>query len=233
MPNVDDGCKNLNESIQLFKKAASSGITDIILTPHYILNTKYHLNNQGKAQITNILKSALEREGIKINIYFGNEAYIDRSLPELISSQKVSTLANSRYLLLELPVELEAFFTPNLIFDLKSQGITPIIAHPERYRFFQDNPQKVNKYLELGCLLQGNYMSLLGKYGKPAQKTLKILLKLQKISFLASDIHHSTSNYHLPEVTKKLKQLLKDNNTIEDLLINNARKIIANQSLKS
>lgn len=232
MPGVDDGSKDLRETIAMFENAYTSGVTDMILTPHYIKGTRYSIDNQAKSKILEVLREALSRADIDINISFGNEAYIDNNLPELIASKKVSTLAGSRYLLLELPVGSEDINAGNIIFRLRSNGITPIIAHPERYSYFQDDPEKVRKYLELGCFLQGNYMSLLGKYGKKAKKTLKYLLKKNYISFLCSDIHHSHNDYHLPEAEKAVLKILKSENKVQQLFIENPERVIKNKSIE-
>lgn len=229
MPGVDDGSKDLDETLAMFENAYTSGVTSMILTPHYILGTKYCLKNSAKDQVTEILREALRRTDIDINVYYGNEVYIDDKLPELIEAGEISTLAGSRYLLVELPVNSEDKNAGNVFFRLKSMGITPIIAHPERYIYIQKHPEKVMKYIELGCLLQGNYMSLLGKYGKKAQKTLKVLLKNDVIAFLGSDIHHSHNEYHLPEAEKAVRKIVKSDEKIEELFERNAEKVIKDE----
>ena len=232
MPGVDDGSKDLNETLAMFENAVNSGVTDMILTPHYIKGTKYNLKNSAKGQITEILREALRRSDIDINIHYGNEAYIDDKLPELIESGEVSTLAGSRYLLVELPVASEDKNAGNIFFRLKSQGIVPVIAHPERYNYIQKNPAKVLEYTKLGCLLQGNYMSLLGKYGKKAEKTLKILLKNDVITFLGSDVHHESNEYHLPEAEKRVLKIVRSEEKLEALFEKNAEKILNDEEIE-
>lgn len=231
MPGVDDGAKDLNETLVMFENAYTSGVTDMILTPHYIKGTKYSHNNEAKSKITAILKEALKRADIDINIHFGNEVYIDDDILTMLQNGEISTLAGSKYILIELPVSSEDKAAGNLFFRLRSEGYVPIIAHPERYNYFQKHPEKVDEYIELGCLLQGDYMSLLGKYGKKAQKTLKALLKQDKISFLSSDIHHSHNDYHLPEVEKRVKKIVKSEEKLNLLFIDNPEKVIKNQEI--
>lgn len=232
MPSVDDGAKDLEETLAMFENAYTSGVTDIILTPHYIKGTKYTINNAQKKKITSILREALRRTDMDINIYFGNEAYINNDLPELIKSGEVSTLADSRYILVELPVHAMDNNAGNVFFQLRSNGYVPIIAHPERYEYFQKHPEKVMDYVKLGCLLQGNYMSLLGKYGKKAQKTLKILLKNNVIKFLCSDIHHSYNDYHLPEAQKRVLKIVKDEDIVNKLFIENPESVINDKIIR-
>ncbi len=232
LPGIDDGSKNLEESMLILENAATSGVTDIIFTPHYIKGTKYCYDNRAKKQLTEILVEAMKRTDLEINVHFGNEVYIDQNIPEMLENGEIATLAGSRYLLLELPVATEDLSAPDLIFRLKSQGITPIIAHPERYDYFTRDLKKIDRYLELGCLMQGDYMSILGKYGKAAKKSLTKLLKANKIQMLASDIHHSSSDYHIPEVEKKLMKILKSDDKIQNLMIENPERIIKNLDIK-
>jgi protein-tyrosine phosphatase len=231
MPGVDDGSKDLKESLAMLENAVTSGVTDIVITPHYIKGTRYSLNNEAKSKITEILREAMRRTGIDINISYGNEVYIDDKLPEMLESGEISTLNNSRYLLVELPVASEDKNAGNIFFRLKSQGITPVIAHPERYAYFQKNPEKVLEYTKLGCLLQGNYMSLLGKYGKKAGKTLKYFLKNDLITFFGSDVHHEHNDYHLPEAEKKVMKIVKSEAKMQQLFEGNAKKVIADEEI--
>ena len=231
MPGVDDGAKDLNEALAMFENAYTSGVTDMILTPHFIKGTKYSINNDAKFKITEILKEALRRADIDINIHYGNEVYIDDKLPDMLKSGEVSSLADSRYVLIELPVAAEDKNAGNVIFRLKSDGYIPIIAHPERYNYFQKHPEKVMEYIRLGCLLQGDYMSLLGKYGRKAEKTLKVLLKHDKISMLASDIHHEHNDYHIPEAEKCVLKIVKDEEKLNELFIGNPEKVIGDKKI--
>lgn len=232
MPSVDDGAKDLEETLAMFENAYTSGVTDIILTPHYIKGTKYEINNEQKEKITNILREALRRTDMDINIYYGNEVYIDNDLVDMIKDKKVATLANSRYVLVELPVNSMDNNAGNVFFNLRSNGYIPIIAHPERYVYFQKHPEKVMDYIKLGCLLQGDYMSLLGKYGKKTEKTLKILLKNGVIKFMSSDIHHSYNDYHIPEAEKRTLKIVKDENIVNKLFVENPESVINDKIIR-
>ena len=53
---IDDGPRTKEESIKIIEEAYSNGITDIVLTPHYIQNSKYTANNQEKNKIMKELK---------------------------------------------------------------------------------------------------------------------------------------------------------------------------------
>jgi len=77
----------------------------------------------------------------------------------------------------------------DILYELRIKGIIPIIAHPERYEYVQKDISYVDKLIDEGALLQSNYGSIIDVYGKHSKKTLKKLLKHNKISLMATDIH--------------------------------------------
>lgn len=227
---IDDGCKDIKESISMLHAAQKQGVTDIVVTPHYIENTKYNCNNEEKKKRFKELKSSAEAEGITINLYLGNEVYMTENFLELIKNGEIETINSSKYLLFEFPMGNMFYNSKEILYELVTSGYIPILAHPERYRIFQRHPEYIDEYLRMGVLLQGNYKSLFGKYGKDARKTLNYFLKTNKITFLASDCHHE-SDFQLKRLKKKLKSIVKSDNIVEDLLENNFNKVILNEDI--
>ena len=217
---VDDGSRSLEETIKILKSAEAQGITDILLTPHYMKETDYICNNTKKKELFENLKEEVRRNNININLYLGNELYLTDDSVDLMLKNEIATLNNSKYLLLEFPLNNMLQRTRDILYDLIKTGCVPIIAHPERYKIFQRHPEHMEKYISMGVLLQGNYMSLLGKYGKDAKKTLTYFLKQGWITFLASDVHRS-DDFQLVKTRKVLKSIVKDDEYIEDMLVNN------------
>lgn len=228
---IDDGSKDINESIKVLRQAQEKNITDIMLTPHYINNSIYNADNQKKKSLLLKLKEELKKEDININLYLGNEVYIDEDIVNLIKEKKISTLNDTRYVLIELPMREELKNDKEIIFNLITNNYIPVIAHPERYTYIQDDPNKIDKYIELGALFQGNYLSLYGNYGKSAQKTLKKLIKTNKITFLGSDIHKSSTDYKTEKLEKKLLKLTKNKEIVENLMNNNFEYLINNKEI--
>lgn len=228
---IDDGSKDINESIKILRQAQEKNITDIMLTPHYINNSIYNADNQKKKSLLLKLKEELKKENININLYLGNEVYIDEDIVNLIKEKKISTLNDTRYVLIELPMREELKNDKEIIFNLITNNYIPVIAHPERYTYIQDDPNKIDKYIELGALFQGNYLSLYGNYGKSAQKTLKKLIKTNKITFLGSDIHKSSTDYKTEKLEKKLLKLTKNKEIVENLMNNNFEYLINNKEI--
>ena len=86
MYGIDDGSKSLEQSIEILKNAYSNGITDIVLTPHYINKSEYNCNNKNKKKILDELIGELKKEKIDINLYIGNEVMIDPDVSKLIAN---------------------------------------------------------------------------------------------------------------------------------------------------
>lgn len=230
--SIDDGSKNIESSIEMLKKAQENGIDEMILTPHYILNSKYNANNELKNKLLDELKERCEVEGINIKLHIGNEVWADEGIPELIKKGEISTLNNSRYLLIEFPLHNEDKRAQQIIFEIVSHNYIPIIAHPERYDYLKDDPDKIKEYLRLGALLQGNYLSLFGKYGRRSKKVLKYYIKNNWITFFGSDIHRPTDDLKSKKFEKKLWRLVKkDKNKFDDLFYKNINRIINNEEI--
>lgn len=229
LPGIDDGSPDLVTTLAILKNAAEAGVTDMILTPHYIKNTRYSFNNASKEAILNIIKTATEQAGIPINLYLGNEIFYDLDIHSMLVGRKIASLNDSRYLLIEFPVQNEDKSAKDTLFKLICDGFVPVIAHPERYPYFQKNSKKIDEYLELGCLMQGDYQSLHGRYGKHAERALKKYLKNDKIAVLASDTHKPTDNYNLEKTYQIVDRLTKKKARL--LLEDNPRKILKNETL--
>lgn len=228
LPGIDDGSKTIEESVETIRRAEKEGITEIVLTPHYIENTRYNCNNKNKKELFEKLKNALNEAGINVKLYLGNENYISNNFIDLMTRKEIMTINNSRYMLFEFPLNQIYQNSKEILYELVTIGCVPILAHPERYAEFQKNPKLAEEYASMGILLQGNYKSLFGKYGRTAKKTLKIFLKKGLISFMGSDIHR-LDDYNIEKARKKVKKIVKDEKIVDDLFCNNFDKVIRDE----
>lgn len=228
---IDDGSKSIEESVEILREASKQGITDMIVTPHYMEGTKYNCNNKMKRELFQELLDKVFDEDIDIRLHLGNEVYLTEEFLELLEKDEIMTLNDSKYLLLEFPLNNMIVGTGDILFKLIGQGYIPVLAHPERYKIFQRHPEHIMKYLDMGVLLQGNFMSLYGKYGKEAKKTLKFYLKKGWITFLGSDIHH-VEDLKLKKLRKVIKSIVKDDKKVDDLLENNFDMVISDKVLE-
>src|SRR5262249_34896207 len=122
-------------------------------------------------------------------LFAGHEVLIKPGLVEDVQMQRVATLGGSRYLLLELWDNSWLPQTERVIFDLQMHGIIPILAHPERYRAVQRDPERLAGLLRRGVRAQVTASSLIGAQGKAACSCAKTLLKKSLVHYIASDAH--------------------------------------------
>ena len=206
---VDDGSRTLEESVHVIKKLSEVGYTDIILTPHYINDSTYVSTREENLDVLKRLKVGLIRNNVNVNLYLGNEIYIDSEIANLLKNNIISSLNDTKYLLIELPMSGENEIYYDIFLDLINMGYKVILAHPERYISFQKDFNKIYELKELGVLLQSNVGSVLGDYGRGAKKTIKRLLKENLITFMGTDIHHNKEEYTF--VLKAKKKIFENN----------------------
>jgi protein-tyrosine phosphatase len=122
-------------------------------------------------------------------------------------------------------------YLDNVIFEIKSSGLTPVIAHPERYSYVQENPNFVYNLIKNGVLFQANFASITGYYGKSAKKTLIKLLKANMIHFLGSDSHNNKKYDNINECIKVLEKIISKEK-LEELTTINPRHILDDEQIK-
>lgn len=166
---VDDGSSSIEDSINLLREAKNAGFNSIILTPHYMENYYEYPMDEIQSRIEK-LKLKCEEENLNINLYQANEIYITNHIIELLKNKVASSICQSRYVLIELPMNEEPSNLLEVIYSLLENKKVPIIAHPERYNYIQKNPNRLLELQEMGVLFQCNYGSIIGQYGKEIQK---------------------------------------------------------------
>ena len=182
LPGIDDGSRSIEQTIRMLKEAKEAGFTKIISNSHYI-EGYYESDEAERTELLNEVQKNISG----IELYLGNEIYITNNMINLIQNKKASTINNSKYVLFEFPLSAKSMNDKEVVYRLIENGFVPVIAHPERYSYVQDNPEYIEELAEMGALFQANYGSIIGMYGKKAEKTLKKLLKNDLIRFFGSD----------------------------------------------
>lgn len=230
IPNIDDGSKSVEETFNLINEARNAGFTDVIVTPHFITN--YYETPGAEIKFwTESLQKIIDEKNIKIKLHSGMENYISEELSELAKNGTVLTLADSRYILIEFPMNTTMRNADQILFVMRNMGYKVIIAHPERYKCIQDNFEYAMQLVEEGCLLQANYGSIVDIYGKEAKKTLKQLLKMDLIAFLGTDTHKEGTIYPImPQILKKLRKVITEEKLYE-ITTENPKRILMNEEI--
>src|SRR6266550_6008163 len=174
LPGVDDGPETLEEALALAKVLVEEGIHSAVATPHY--NDQFPQRNAAEIrERVHDLQQTLDLHQIPLRLFAGHEALIKPGLIDDIQAGRLATLNGSRYLLLELWNSSWLPETDRVIFELRASGITPILAHPERYRVFQKELERLTSLLRQGVLVQITASSLVGMQGRTAQRTAETL----------------------------------------------------------
>ena len=227
LPGIDDGSRNLEQSIYMVNEAKNVGFTKIISTSHYMENY-YECNEKNRKE----LLEQVQKNVNGIELCLGNEIYITNNIIELLQNGQASSINGTKYVLFEFPlINTRPMNDKEVIYRLVENGYIPIIAHPERYPFIQENPDYLYELEEMGALFQANYGSIIGMYGLKAKKTLKILLKNNLISFFGSDAHRPEQVYNkMPKIIKKLKKIIS-NEEFEEFTEINPERVLKNENI--
>ena len=222
IPNVDDGSPSLETSIFLIEEQIKQSVTDIICTPHF----RRGIFETSKEEIENnfnILKEEIKKRKLDISIYLGQEIYLRRynSLEKILSEDKIFSMNNQKYLLLEFSYTNELDLS-EIVFSTKLKGYVPIIAHIERYEYV--GLDEAMEIVEAGGLIQVNAASVIGKHGGRIKKRVKKLLKNNLVSFIASDVHSNRKNYMQKAYNYICKKYSVD--LANELFYTNASKLI-------
>ena len=209
--SIDDGSSSIEESINIIKKLHELGFNKIVLTPHYIPGSEYNKDNLDKVDKILEIKNELKNNNIPVLIYPGNEIFINNEIEQNIDNKVINTINNSKYLLIEFSLYNILNNIEDILYELTIKGYKIIIAHPERYTYYQDNYKLIDNLLENNNIyLQCNYNSIIGKYGNKAKKLMKYLLKNNLVTFLGTDCHKQKSNIleTFPKCKKKIIKII-------------------------
>ena len=220
LPDVDDGVETFDESVDILRELSKHGVKKVIATPHHIPETIYNSPRSDNLKLLHELKKIMLEEGVDVDLYLGNEIYINHDISRLIKEKSISTLGDSEYLLIELPMSGTYEGYEDIFYNLQAEGYTVILAHPERYIATQKDFSILERLHNLGILFQCNLGSAVGQYGRKAEKTLKKLAKKDYIFSFGTDTHHlrdfseiDDAIYFLTKIygKAKLDVLLTDN----------------------
>lgn len=216
---VDDGAKDIEESIELLKQAASVGYTDIVCSSHYYIGL---YENRNYLTHFNLLQDEINRLNISINIYLGNEFNLDSEY--FSHKDKINKINNGKYFLVEIKSNIIYSICKDFFQMLLGKGVTPIFAHVERYN--QIRVEELIELSQMGVVLQMNLGSAVGELPKA-----KYLLGNRYIDIIATDTHkYGKRDYNIKEKLDKLKSIVGDE-YFQLLTEINPKKVINNENI--
>ena len=230
--HFDDGPKTLEDALKMLQAAADQGITDVFATSHF--NEVIHAEAEADYfRKLACLQEEVDKRNLGLRLHSGSEMFFHLGMDQTIRKTRVGTLGEKGlYILMEFPLYLMPSGAEETLFQLTMDGYRPIIAHPERYSSLHQKPHKILNFVRHGGLLQVNAGSVLGQFGRTVQKIAMELLEQHMVHFIGSDAHSPKGrSFLMAAAADSLREHL-DEAYIQDLVSNNARKIIENQPLE-
>jgi protein-tyrosine phosphatase len=194
LPGLDDGCASLDESLACARRLAAEGYTHSFCTPHIWPNLPAAGAGPFKPEFitrqTARLQAALDEAGIPLKLMPGGEINLRPDTIDTPPAELVTFGLANRFALIDLWAdELPAFFKPGVRW-LQSQGLTVILAHPERMRAVQLKPELADTVAELGVRLQGNLQCFSDPPTAPTRRLAEQFLTEGRYFLLGSDLHN-------------------------------------------
>ncbi|WPR71624.1 CpsB/CapC family capsule biosynthesis tyrosine phosphatase [Flavobacterium sp. NG2] len=214
LPGIDDGARNIEETLFLTQSLQSFGIKQFITTPHIIQHVWENTHEQIQ-DIRNQTVVALEKNNIQLPFKAAAEYLMDDQFVKLFQSNDLLTL-KGKHVLVEMSYINAPIQLYSILFDLQVAGYIPVLAHPERYLFYHKNKNEYQKLKRAGCKFQLNILATVGYYGKEVTIQAEELLQKGMYDFVGSDVHHSN---HIKAFDQKLK--IKDLNPLKEIIANN------------
>ncbi|MDO4501289.1 MAG: hypothetical protein Q4B60_08500 [Erysipelotrichaceae bacterium] len=224
LPGIDDGSKDMKESLEMLRIAEKEGITDIILTPHH-KEQMGGLNSEEVNKLFAELQAEKDANNIKVNLYLGSELMYSSSL--IINGELNDLrLNNSNFLLMEFNPSISFTKLRTALVNLTRTGSNIILAHAERYMCLVDNFDYVEDLIDCDILFQVNANSVINKDNKKMYNFVHKLLKNEYVDFVATDAH--SSQFRAPEIADCAKVLYKkyDHEYVDEILYLNAYRYL-------
>lgn len=186
IPYIDDGAEDYDESIDLIRSFKEIGFSKIVTTPHVMSDCYPNDTDSILSGLVN-LKKELEKENIDIDISAAAEYYVDFEFQKQIKNKNFLVFGDN-YILIEFPFVGVPNEINEIIFNLQLQGYNVILAHPERYMYY--DVKDLQNLKERGVSLQINLLSLIGYYSSEVKNNAARLINKGLVDFVATDCHN-------------------------------------------
>lgn len=194
LPGIDDGPATLEAALALARACVADGITHAVLTPHLLAGRWENTRSRIGAEHARFEK-ALQTLKIPLQLAWAGEVRLGAEVLDWLAQGELPLLGGEdgpRCLLLEMPDGQIPLGADKLVLALRRQGITPVIAHPERNRAVAEQPERLRPFIEAGCRTQLTAASVVGQFGSRAQGACEALLERGWAHCVASDAHNLT-----------------------------------------
>jgi protein-tyrosine phosphatase len=187
----------------MLRVAVENGTSDIVASPH--ANHEFRFDPEIVAGKIEELRQAVNGA---IRIHSGCDFHLSfDNIQDSLQNPSKYTINHKNYVLVEFSDLLIPKTTDDVFYQMRSAGMIPIITHPERNMLLQKRPDKLEAWVESGCLLQVTAQSFLGRFGKQAKQFADGLLNRGQVHIVASDAHDA--KYRPPSLKQAYEYVSK------------------------
>lgn len=230
---VDDGPKSLDDSIALIKEAYRQGVRKIVATSH---RRKGMFETPEEIILANFQKVKAEIEALlpEMTLLYGGELYFTSDILEKLEHKKIPTMNGTRFALIEFSSATSWKAIHEALSSVLSLGITPIVAHIERYNALEYNKERVQEIINMGCYTQINSAhipkpKLFGDSLKVYKKRATYFLEEDLVHIVASDMHNLTARPPYMKEAYDIVDKRYGHERANDLFIGHQESLLANQ----
>lgn len=192
--DVDDGPRDLADSRALLEESYRQGVWTIISTSHR-RKGMFETPENKIAEHFKLVQEIAKEISDDLTVLYGAEIYYTSDVLDKLEKKIIPSLADTRYALIEFSMTTPYKEIHTALSNVLRLGITPVVAHIERYHCLENDEKKVRDLIDMGCYMQINSSSVLkpklfGDKYKFMKKRARFFLEKDLVHFVASDMHN-------------------------------------------
>lgn len=225
LPGIDDGCKTVEESIACARVLVHNGYTHACCTPH-IWQKYLGVSRATVPRWCAMLQAELDAAQIPLKLIPGGEVNLYLGV-DRTPADDIVPLGLGRYVLVDMWAQtIPDFFEPAIRWLQRDLDLAVILAHPERMRAVQDDPNLVEYFRSLDILLQGNLQCFSDKPDAHTRICVEKFLLDGSYFLLGSDTHNpETIDLRMRGLERAIE--LAGESLIDQLTFENPKKVMA------
>ncbi len=192
LPSIDDGASTLDVALDMARMAVDDGIEVMACTPHFMPGIYDNTAEDVRSRVDALNRILIDRD-INLSLVTGADAHIRPDFVSGLRNGEILTIHDSRYVLFEPPHNIMPQRMDELLYNIAIAGFVPILTHPERLKWIEQNYSVVTDLMESGVWMQITSGSLTGRFGKRPQYWAQRMLAEGRVSILATDAHNTRS----------------------------------------
>jgi len=218
LPGIDDGARDLTQSIELIRGMQELGYKKLITTPHILWEMYPNTPEIIKGKLGEV-RDALNNAGIDIELEAAAEYFLDDHVDDLLKNKMPLLPLSGNYVLVEFSMVSTPMDLQQTLFEMQIQNYQPVLAHPERYVYLKRNKEFFDELKSAGCLFQLNLLSLTPHYGTSVTELADYLLRKDFYDFAGTDLHGERHLAGLAKLPAAQLKRLQDSGKIKNHLL--------------